>query len=208
MYTQSPLGAILRYHNIDYNIYADDTQLYCSFDIKSLDKVLNLMSACISDVRSWMIRNKLKITDDKTEFLSITSPCTKHTDVIYISIGQENISTSKSCKSLGVMFDHHMSMNVQIKNICRSAQFHIQNVSAIRHLLPSVAAQIMHSLITSRLDYCNSILYVLPDCKINWLKRVQNIAAMVVSRFSKYDHNYYPYLEVPTLVTGQNANPL
>ena len=100
-----------------------------------------------------------------------------------------HISTSKSCKSLGVMFDHHMSMDVQIKNVCHSALFHIRNVSGIHHLPPmSVAAQLMHSLITSRLDYCNSILYGLPDCKINWLQRVQNIAARVVSRCSKYDH--------------------
>ena len=184
-----PLGAILRHHNIDYHIYADDTQFYCSLDIKSLDEVLNLMSACISDVRSWMISNKLKINDDKTEFLLITSPCTKLTDDVYISISQENISSSKSCKSLWVMFDHHMSMDVQIKNVCRSALFHIRNVSAIRHLLPmSVAAQLMHSLVTSRLDYCNSIPYGLPDCKINRLQRVQNIAARVVSRCSKYDH--------------------
>ena len=102
-----------------------------------------------------------------------------------------HISTSKSCNSLGVMFDHHMSMDVPIKYVCHSALFHIRNVhvSGIHHLFPmSVAAQLMHSLVTSRLDYCNSILYGLPDCKINRLQRVQNIAARVVSRCSKYDH--------------------
>ena len=34
-----PLGAILKYHKINYHIYADDTQIYCSFKIDSLDEV-------------------------------------------------------------------------------------------------------------------------------------------------------------------------
>ena len=84
-----PLGAILKYHKINYHIYADDTQIYCSFEIDSLNEVLDRVIKCISDIRSWMIMNKLKINDDKTEFLLITSPRAKITRDIQISIGQE-----------------------------------------------------------------------------------------------------------------------
>ena len=41
-----PLGAIMRYHSIDYHIYADETQLYISFKrnapLASLIKVIRI----------------------------------------------------------------------------------------------------------------------------------------------------------------------
>ena len=60
------------------------------------------ISDCIADIRYWMITNKLKINDDKTEFLLITSPSAKLTRDIQISIGKDQTSHSPSCKSLGV----------------------------------------------------------------------------------------------------------
>ena len=177
-----PLGAILRHYKIDYHIYADDTQLYCSFNIKSFNEVLHLVTNCISDIRSWMIKNKLKINDDKTEVLIISSPHAKFSTDIQLSIGEAEISPSSSCKSLGVMLDKHMDMEKQIKYVCRSTMYHIRNISAIRQLIPeSAAAQLVHSLVTSRLDYCNSLLYGLPGCKTKLLQRIQNIAARVVT---------------------------
>ena len=161
-----PLSAILKHYKIDYHIYADDTQIYCSFDAESLDEVLGSLDNCISDIRSWMITNKLKINDSKTEFLLITSPRSKFTKDIQITIGQSNISPSSTCKSLGVMLDEHFAMDAHISNICRSTYFHIRNIGAIRDLLiPSAAAQLVHSLVTSRADYCNALLLGVPDYK-------------------------------------------
>ena len=54
-----PLGAILRHHNIGYHIYADDTQLYISFKCKDPLESLTRLNMCISDIRVWMIKNKL-----------------------------------------------------------------------------------------------------------------------------------------------------
>ena len=199
-----PLSAILNHYKINYHIYADDTQIYCSFEIDSLDEVLNSISDCISDIRSWMITNKLKINDDKTEFLLITSPHKTITRPIKISIGQEVILPSSSCKSLGVMFDKHLQMSTQVKSICQSTHFHIRNIREIRHLLPSsAAAQLVHSLVTSRLDYCNALLHRLPDCRITPLQRVQNIAARVVSLCSRQD-DIDP--QVPSLATSETAD--
>ena len=80
------------------------------------------------------------------------------------------------------MLDNHIAMDAQIQYVCRSTLYHIRNISAIRQLIPqSAAAQLIHSLVTSRLDYCNSLLYGVPKCKREQLQRVQNIAARVVT---------------------------
>ena len=58
-------------------IYADDTQLYisvkCNQPLVSLPELNNF----ISDIRVWMIKNKLKINDSKTEFIVFRSPQAK-----------------------------------------------------------------------------------------------------------------------------------
>ena len=69
----SRLFNILSSHLPKAHTYADDTQLYLSFkpdDMLSETEAINAMQCCISDVRNWLIKSKLKINDSKTEFLN------------------------------------------------------------------------------------------------------------------------------------------
>ena len=56
-----PIGSIMRHHDIYFHIYADDTQLYVCFDLSNPNVALDRMNLCISDLRIWMIRNKLNL---------------------------------------------------------------------------------------------------------------------------------------------------
>ena len=87
------------------------------------------------------------------------------------------------------MFDDHMHMDAHISHICRTTHFHLRNIGAIRNLLTdSAVEQLIHSLVMSHLDYCNSLLYGVPGYKLKRFQRRQNIAARIVSRCPYRDH--------------------
>ena len=63
-----PLGNILKYHNVQYHMYANDTQVYISFKLKTPHEAVDTINECISDLRAWMINHKLKINDSKNGY--------------------------------------------------------------------------------------------------------------------------------------------
>ena len=60
---------------------------------------------------------------------------------------------------IGVWFDEFLSMDKQVKAVCKSAFFHLRNIAKIRKYIPFTHCKILiHAFITSKLDYCNSLL--------------------------------------------------
>ncbi|XP_073715700.1 uncharacterized protein [Misgurnus anguillicaudatus] len=96
---------------------------------------------------------------------------------------------SSTVKNLGVMFGSNLSFDSHISNVCRTACFHFRNISKIRHMLSaSDAEKLIHAFLTSRIDYCNSLLRGCHSNQVNKLQLVQNAAARVFTRSKKYDH--------------------
>ena len=188
-----PLYSILKHHNMGYHIYANDTQLYISFKCNDPLATLPKLNSCISDIRVWMIKIKLKINDSKTEFIVFRSPQAKQDfSSLSISVGDSIILQSSKVRDLGVIFDPSLSFDDFISGVCRSTHFHLRNIGRIRSLLSYEAtAQLFHALIacTIRIDYCNSLLYNLPKCCIARLqKNIQNQTVPILARTPRCDH--------------------
>ena len=192
LYT-SPLGNIARQHGLEVHFYADDTQLYVTFDPRGTTDegdAATRMMLCLADIRLWMVKNFMKLNDDKTEYLIISSPNMRSKITSKdLQVGGVSVSPSSSARNLGVYFDNTMKMDKHISEVCQKSYFQLRSIAAIRPLLSRKAAEsLIHSLITSRLDFSNSLLAGLPAVSLNRLQAVQNAAARLLTGLRKYDH--------------------
>ena len=91
------------------------------------------------------------------------------------------LNPSSRVRNLGITFDSDLAFTDHISNICRSSFHQIRQLRQARSSLDTNSATILaNALVTSKLDYCNSLLYSLPSTAIDRLQRVQNSLARIV----------------------------
>ena len=173
--------------------YADDTQIYLSFKLDSTEGEQDPIAAlqdCITDIRSWMIADRLKLNDDKTEFMIIgTRAQLDKVNVSEIVVGQAKVPAVTIVRNLGTWLDTNLTMSAHINETCQAAIYHLYNIKRIsRYLSYDDRKSIVQAVIMSRIDYCNSLLVGVPSTHLSKLQRLQNAAARLVSNVAKYDH--------------------
>lgn len=107
----------------------------------------------------------------------------------HIHVCDERVLASPKASNIGVLLDESLGIAPQVTVICKSAFYHLRKINLIRKYLTFDAVQLLvHALVTSKLDYCNSLLYGLPKYVIKQLQCVQNAAAHVVTASPKFSH--------------------
>ena len=190
LYT-TPLGYIFADSTVSYHFYADDTQLYISFASKDSVASLSVLSSVLDSVHSWFSSNRLSLNPSKTEFLIIgTRQQRLKLASTSIAFCGSTLTPVSKCRNLGVTFDSDLSFKAHISAVCSSSFYHIRRLRQVRSSLDIDSAIVLaNSLVSSKLDYCNSLLYHLPDSSIDRLQLVQNaLARAVVPSVKKYDH--------------------
>ena len=106
LYTQ-PLSDVISHHSVSHHMFADDTELYKSdspFEAFTLSRTIE---ACISDAKIWVVQNKLRLNDDKTDILLIGS--VPGIDLpSAVRAGQSDISFSSAARNLGITVDSEL----------------------------------------------------------------------------------------------------
>ena len=119
---------------------------------------------------------------EKTEFILLLRK-RQLTDISVkdLSVGDSSVERSLLVRKLSFLFDENFTMQKQISAVCKTAYFHLRNIARIRKYLSESAAQsLVHAFVSSRIDYCNSLLSGLPKNLLTKLQYVQNSAASIV----------------------------
>ena len=184
-----PLGNIIRNHSVNFHCYADDSQLYLSIKPDETNQLAKLQ-ACLKDLKTWMTRNFLLLNADKTEVI-VLGPKHHRNKIItdIATLDGFSLASSDTVRNLGVIFDQDLSFNSHIKQTSRTAFFHLRNISKIRHILSQTDAEkLVHAFVTSRLDYCNSLLSGCSKKSLRSLQLIQNAAARILTGTRTREH--------------------
>jgi len=102
----------------------------------------------------------------------------KHVDISDIPVLSTSVSVVESARDLGIILDSQLTLSAHVAALCPAGYYQMRQLRRIIQSMTAGAARtVAAAFISSRLDYCNSLLYALPDTLLRKLQSVQNATA-------------------------------
>lgn len=187
----SSLSLVIKNFGFNTSGYADDNNAYNSFALSfQYNIIAKQLPDLLNQIYEWMNLFFLKMNPDKTEIIMFIPQRLKDAHTINGCIFTDGscIRFSNFVRNLGVLLDRHLNMDVHINSVVSVCYKQLSDIGKIRKLLTKKDTELLvHAVISSRLDYCNSLLYGANKTHINKLQMVQNAAARLISMRRKHE---------------------
>ena len=141
--------------------------------------MINKVASCIEEIDRWMSSNRLKLNSEKTQFIWLGSPQQlSKVGVNQVHLGNHAVTSQSTVCNLGIHLDGQLTMKVHVQRICQTSFYQLRQLWSVRcSLSVRTCTALLHAFVTSRLDYCNSLLAGIRDDLIDQLQTVMQVAA-------------------------------
>ena len=166
--------------------------LYIAVHKATATSASTTITAFTTAIYEWLLHNCLALNPDKSEsaLLGTATRIGPLCDVVSVNIAGTPITLSHSIKSLELVIDENLKFDSHVSAVCRVAFPH----SSLAHLHPmmstNTATMVACAIVSSRLDYCNSVLAGMSDANFKKLERVQYSLACVVTGMPVYSRDH------------------
>ena len=189
MYT-AHLQELITSQGLKCHSYADDSQIYGSCRPGDSNKLKDDTLRCVDAVSCWMKSNRLKLNQDKTEFMWCSTDRQRHlVDNSPLIVDGVSITPSTSVCLLGVIIDCELSLTAQVSETVRTGFYYLRRLNCVRRSLPMDAAKMLvNSFVVSRVDYCNGVLAGITQRQCDRMQSVLNASARLLYGGKFRDH--------------------
>ena len=170
--------------------YVDDSKLYISFLVNTLDLAIDQINKDLDQLCCWCCGNSLLVNPEKNKVLVLsTRQRLQQLPNFSIKFLSKQIKLVPVAKDLGVLLDSCLAYSDHIATTVSSCMYSLFQINRVKHLLDRITLLlVIHSLVFSRLYYCSSVWSNTSKENVKKLQRVQNFAARILVGLRTYDH--------------------
>ena len=104
-----------------------------------------------------------------------------------LTLDQTDVNLSSKLKNLGVILDDGLTLKYQIAAIKKKSIGGLINIAKISSFIDNESKfKLVHCLVLSHLDFCNSILYGLPNYQLHSLQMILNAAVRTICNMPRF----------------------
>ena len=167
--------------------YADDTNVYSSCRAVDLPILANGFNSTLEKLSSWSCNSNLALNPDKTKTMVISTRQMAHFHSLdtyepNLHISQIMLQRVASARLLGVQLQQNLQWEEHINSISRSCYNTLCTLRKIKNFTDfKLRKYLAQSLILSKIDYCDTVFYPLPNCLMKRLQKLQFAAGSFVT---------------------------
>lgn len=200
----------IKYSN--YHLYADDIQLYISFDPSDTQIAVEKINSDLARIVNWSEQNTLVLNPDKTKYMLLGTA--KQVNKIerenpVINVRGKKIERVSEARNLGVIFDENLRFEKYINNTIANCFYRLKLLYRIRpYLSTELRIKLCETLVLSKFNYADAVYgpRLLSRSK-SAIQRVQNACARFCWSIPARAH-ITPYLVKENILNMENRRRL